>query len=292
MNTTLFSLPVSQQLSPYVTVRQFGSLPVVVINHPGMQAAVSLQGAHLLAWQPAGEKAVIWLSEKTPLAEGQAIRGGIPVCWPWFGPAGNPAHGFARNQLWVLSDHHADTENVIVTLYLNQNEQTLTLWPHAFTLYAHFRFTAERCEIELEAHGEYESSAALHSYFSVADINDVTVSGLGHRFIDKVNNNIEGNNTDGKQRYNGRVDRIYTQPENCTLIHDPASNRILEVAHHYQSDVVTWNPGAELSRSMKDMPDDGYKQFVCVETARIHQPLISTADSPARLATTFCIRKC
>ncbi|QKJ87334.1 D-hexose-6-phosphate mutarotase [Paramixta manurensis] len=290
MNEKLFSLPVVNQITPYISERQIDALSVIVISHPKVRAAVTPQGAHLIAWQPTGEKPVIWLSEKTPFIPGKAIRGGVPICWPWFGPAGEPAHGFARNMPWRLSAHDENDDNVLLTFVLESNEQTKRLWPHDFTLFARFRL-GERCEIELEAHGDYDSTAALHTYFAVTDIDGVEISGLGQPFIDKVDNGVEGNLSDGKQTYPGRVDRIHTQPEDCSVINDKAGSRFIEVYHHHQSDVVTWNPGAELSCSMGDMPNDGYKTMVCVETARISAPLKSAGEMPARLGATFRLRK-
>jgi glucose-6-phosphate 1-epimerase len=289
MQDKLFSLPVVTQITPYLSQRQVGDLPAIVISHPKVRAAITLQGAHLIAWQPSGEKPVIWLSDKTPFSPGKAIRGGVPICWPWFGPAGEPAHGFARNQTWTLSAHDQNDEGVILTFVLESNAQTKKLWPHDFTLFARFRL-GQHCEIELEAHGDFEATAALHSYFTVADIAEVEVSGLGKTYIDKVENNVQGT-SDGKQRYPGRVDRIFTQAEDCSVIHDKAGQRLIEVYHHHHSDVVTWNPGVELSCSMADMANDGYRTLVCVETARINTPLRSAGEKPARLGTTFRLRK-
>ena len=289
MQDKLFSLPVVTQITPYLSQRQVGDLPAIVISHPKVRAAITLQGAHLIAWQPSGEKPVIWLSDKTPFLPGKAIRGGVPICWPWFGPADEPAHGFARNQTWTLSARDENDEGVILTFVLESNAQTKKLWPHDFTLFARFRL-GQHCEIELEAHGDFEATAALHSYFTVADIAEVEVSGLGKTYIDKVENNVQGT-SEGKQRYSGRVDRIFTQAEDCSVIHDKAGQRLIEVYHHHHSDVVTWNPGVELSCSMADMANDGYRTLVCVETARINTPLRSAGEKPARLGTTFRLRK-
>jgi len=289
MNEKLFSLPVINQISPYITQRQIGELPTIVVTHPKVRAAVTLQGAQLIAWQPSGEKPVIWLSDKTAWNSGKAIRGGVPICWPWFGPAGEPAHGFARNLPWKLSAHDENADSVVLTLVLESNEQTKKLWPHDFTLFARFRFS-DRCEIELEAHGDFEATAALHSYFAIADIQGVEVSGLGNRFIDKVNNGVEGHSDDGKQSYPQRIDRIYTAPADCSVINDKAGQRVIEVYHHHHSDVVTWNPGAELSCSMGDMANDGYQTMVCVETAHVSSAMKSAGENPARLATTFRVR--
>ncbi|HAI04359.1 MULTISPECIES: D-hexose-6-phosphate mutarotase [Pantoea] len=289
MQDKLFSLPVVTQISPYLSQRQVGELPAIIVSHPKVRAALTLQGAHLIAWQPSGEQPVLWLSDKSQFAAGKAIRGGVPICWPWFGPAGEPAHGFARNQPWTLSAHDENEDGVMLTLVLESNAQTLKLWPHEFTLIARFRL-GQHCEIELEAHGDFEATAALHSYFTVSDISGVEVSGLGNSYIDKVNQGEIGS-SDGKQRYPGRIDRIFTAAEDCSVINDPAAQRQIEVYHHHHSDVVTWNPGVELSCSMADMPNEGYKTMVCVETARINKPLRSAGEKPARLATTFRLKK-
>lgn len=289
MNEKVFTLPVTEQITPYISQRQLDELPVIVVSHPKVRAAVTLQGAHLLAWQPSGEQPVIWLSNNAPFRNGTAIRGGVPICWPWFGPAGEPMHGFARNQPWTLSAHNEDDSGVMLTFTLTDSEQTRRLWPHAFTLIARFKLGAE-CEMELESHGDYQAHAALHTYFQIGDIATVQIGGLGIPYIDKVLQGTTGEQQ-GDLTFPGRVDRIYTQPAAFSLIHDPALQRTIEVHHHYHSDVVSWNPGAELSCSMADMPNDGYKTMVCVETARVSQPLVAAPEAPARLAMTIRCRK-
>ncbi len=99
----------------------------IVVDHPQVKASFALQGAHLLSWKPAGEEEVLWLSNNTPFKNGVAIRGGVPVCWPWFGPAaqqGLPAHGFARNLPWTLKSHREDADGVALTFELTQSEET------------------------------------------------------------------------------------------------------------------------------------------------------------------------
>ncbi len=286
----LFSLPVTHQLTPYLSQRQMGELPLLVLAHPRFQAAMALQGAQLIAWQPTGEKPVIWLSEKTAWQNGKAIRGGVPICWPWFGAAGNPSHGFARTLPWQLVAHDENAQNVTLTLQLESSDATKKIWPHDFTLYARFRL-GEQCEFELEAHGEFSATGALHSYFAVDDIDQVSVSGLGNAFIDKVAGGTRCHSEQGRQVYQQQTDRIYTAPEATSLIEDKAGQRLISISHHHQSDVVTWNPGAEQSCSMGDMANDGYKTMVCVETARISQPMISAADHPGLLATTISVSR-
>lgn len=285
----IFALPVSSQITPYISERQLDELAVIVVNHPKVRAAVALQGAHFLTWQPAGEAPVLWLSSNTPFKRGVAIRGGVPICWPWFGPAGQPSHGFARNLPWVLSAHDENESGVILTFTLTQSEQSQKYWPHDFSLIARFKLGA-KCEIELESHGDYDFAAALHTYFNIGDINSVSISGLGVPYIDKVNNGANASQQ-GDLTFTTRTDRIYTAPEAFSVISDPTLQRAIEVHHHNNSDVVAWNPWSEIAISLDDMPDDGYKTMVCVETARVTQPTKASPDRPSRLSVTLCTRQ-
>ncbi|MEX0445253.1 D-hexose-6-phosphate mutarotase [Xenorhabdus sp. SGI246] len=284
----IFSLPVVKQISPYISQRNIDGFPLIVISHPKIRGAISIQGAHLMAWQACGEKPVLWLSDNTKLREGTAIRGGIPICWPWFGSLGTPSHGFARILPWEFKAHHENENGVILMFTLQDSAYTKQLWPHEFTLIARFKL-GETCEIELESHGDYQVTCALHSYFNVSDINQIRISGLGHHFIDAVINREQY--TDEDLIFQGRTDRIYTEPENFSLIRDELWKRTIEIHHYHHSDVVCWNPGAALASSMQDISKEGYKNMACVETARINTPLYSKNGTPGRLATVIRCRK-
>ncbi len=111
MTHKIFALPVVEQLTPVLSRRQIDGADVIVVDHPHVKASVALNGAHLLSWKPEGETEVLWLSDATSFKKGAAIRGGVPICWPWFGPSaqpGLPSHGFARNQQWTLKAHNED----------------------------------------------------------------------------------------------------------------------------------------------------------------------------------------
>lgn len=290
MYDTLFALPVKEQLSSSVSLRQLDQLPVIVIDHPLVRAAVTLQGAHLIAWQPAGEEAVLWLSEASAFKDGVAIRGGIPICWPWFGKVASPNHGFARILPWQLSEHHEDEGQVRLTLTLHDSTATEQYWPKPFTLTAKY-VLGKTCSVELEAQGDFQNTTALHSYFNIGDITQVKISGLGDSYIDKVKDGITAQQK-GELGFSGEeVDRVYTHPESVSQIHDPLLKRIIEIHHHNHSDVVAWNPGAALAKQIGDITDEGYKTYVCVETARVNDPLAATASAPARLSTVISLRK-
>ncbi|MCG3462765.1 D-hexose-6-phosphate mutarotase [Xenorhabdus bovienii] len=284
----IFSLSVVEQISPYISQRNIEGFPLIVVSHPKVRGAISIQGAHLITWQPSGEKPVLWLSDNTEFNTGTAIRGGIPICWPWFGSTSAPSHGFARILPWEFRAHHENENGVILTFTLQDNADTHKLWPHEFTLIARFKL-GETCEIELESHGEYQATCALHSYFNISDLNQIRVSGLGAHFIDTVADKKQYVHED--LTFKGRIDRIYTEPEDFSLLSDTLWKRTIEIHHYHHSDVVCWNPGAELSNSMKDMSKEGYKNMVCIETARINSPQLSRNNNPARLSVVIRCRK-
>lgn len=293
MINKIFALPVVEQITPVLSRRQQDELELIVVDHPQVRASFALQGAHLLSWKPAGEEEVLWLSDITPFKTGVALRGGVPVCWPWFGPAAQkelPSHGFARNLPWSLSAHNEDENGVVLTFELHSSDASRQYWPHDFTLYARFK-VGKTCEMELEAHGDFETTSALHTYFNVGDISAVKVSGLGDTYIDKVNGGEQGKLGDGVQTFPDRTDRVYLNAEACSLIHDATLKRCIEVVHHHHSNVVGWNPGPALSVSMADVPDEGYKTFVCVETACVTTPQKTSVEKPSRLAQTLRVVK-
>ncbi|AOM40233.1 D-hexose-6-phosphate mutarotase [Xenorhabdus hominickii] len=284
----IYSSPIVEQISPYISQRDIDGLPFIVISHPKVLGAISIQGAHLITWQPSGEKPVLWLSDKTAFKAGTAIRGGIPICWPWFGSSASPSHGFARILPWQLKAHDENEHGVILTFVLQDSAYTHKLWPHEFTLIARFKL-GETCEIELESHGEYQATCALHSYFNISDINNIKVSGLGAHFIDTVTDREHYIRKD--LVFQGRTDRIYTEPGDFSLLIDPKWKRTIEIHHYHHSDIVCWNPGATLSSSMKDMNKNGYKNMACVETARINRPLQPKNGNPARLSIVIRCRR-
>lgn len=288
MSDRLFALPIDQRLSPTVSRRMVGRIPLVVVDHPAVRAAVSLQGAQLIAWQPVGTtNSVVWLSEETAWTPGVALRGGIPICWPWFANAGSPAHGFARISMWELAHIEDNGDGVDLTFTLHSTPETLEMWPHEFALSARIR-VGPTCTVEIEATGDHRSTGALHTYLGVGAADQTRITGLGTDFVDKVHVGTRGHQ-DGPLVPAEHTDRIYTHPDAVSLVEDGRLGRVVEVRHHHHSDVVVWNPGSELSASMTDLADDAYRGFVCVETARISRPMTADPARPALLGTTLRI---
>ncbi len=287
---TLFALPVKTPLGTGTTLRQIGELEVLIVDTPYCQAAVSLQGAQLLAWKPASQpRQVLWLSGTTPFQTGVPIRGGVPVCWPWFTDlGGEPFHGFARLLPWRITGMVPSQRAVNLTLALRDTPQTRQWWDHPFHLELNIILGESHCELTLIAHGDYRATAALHSYFYTPDIAGISIKGTGNQGFDTV----AGVNKMLRSlpfTLNGETGIIFSAPEPQTSIHDHATACDVIISHRNNSNIVVWNPGATRAAHINDIPDGSYRNFVCVETACVDRPLVSTHQHPASLGVQFHI---
>lgn len=240
---------------------------------------VALHGAHLLSWIPTGQREVFWLSSTSRPAPA-AIRGGVPICWPWFGKQGMPSgamqHGPLRNLLWEVGTVNADSaERVSITL----NPCRASAAHDPLTAFApHLRVSlqidlADKLVQTLETHNHgpqaFVLTQALHSYFAVADAAKVQVTGLkGLRFEDKLLG-TSGAVQQGDFQLDTACDRIYQHntpgsAQHYTL-HDAPWQRRIHIHTQGSQSVVVWNPGALQARSMADVPDAAWQDFLCVE---------------------------
>ncbi len=256
-----------------------GGLAFADIRNRHARATVCLQGGQLLDWQPYAQSTpALWLSQAARYAPGQSIRGGIPVCWPWFGPsaaAGGPAHGFARNRAWaVVGAGHGRAGQTCLRLQLRDCAQTRQRWPHAFVLTLEMRVGA--CLfLTLETHNASADavvvSEALHSYFRVGDIAAARVLGLdGAHYADTAAGGRRHRQS-GAVAFAQEVDRLYDSTAGCR-IDDPVLRRSLLVRKRGSGATVVWNPWADKAARLGDLgagagADDGWRQMVCVESA-------------------------
>lgn len=246
-------------------------LPHAVFHGSLAQARLSLQGAQLMTWQPSGQRPVIWLSERGQFAQGQALRGGIPLCWPWFGA--NPAsstHGFVRTAMWQItaSKLHADGR-VQLQLGLRDSPQTRKLWDHGFELFLNCTIGADlRLELCTRNTGEtaLNITQALHSYFCIGDIRRTRVLGLeGCTYLDKVQNFAPKQQL-GAITFTAETDRVYVDTTVDCIIDDEAWGRRIRVAKQGSLSTVVWNPWLERASALSDMAPQSYHNMVCVET--------------------------
>ncbi|MGO2508701.1 MAG: D-hexose-6-phosphate mutarotase [Vibrio hibernica] len=265
MNLT--ELPIISTLSNCVTIVQKEGIKVIHVQHDKAEAAISLFGGHVLSFKPVNQPDLIWMSNSAIFDGKTPLRGGIPVCWPWFGRISNPGHGFARSSEWRLIEHKESEHGVIVSLGLLPNENTLEIWPHQFDLVLNVE-VSDTLKVTLVTTNTddkaWNFSGALHSYFNISDINQTKITGMGEHYIDSLQNskNCLGGTA---LNFKAGVDRVYTQPEACINISDLQHQREIIVKNKGENSAVIWNPW-ELAISMADMDDDGYQTMVCVES--------------------------
>lgn len=276
----LTTLPALTVLSDNVTIVEIDSVKLIRVMHEKATAAISLFGGHVVSFKPNGQEDLIWMSEQAKFDGKTALRGGIPICWPWFGRIAAPAHGFARNSEWELIEHRENDNGVIVELALFANEETLAIWPHLFDARL-FIEISDQLKVTLQVENTddhvWNFSGALHSYLNLGDIAQAQTTGMGSEYIDSLK---AGELCQGGEvlQLTDTIDRVYTQPEPLIETKDPVFDRTLRIENHGHNSAVLWNPWAEGAQSMGDMQDDGYNTFLCVEST-LHAPTIDQGKS-------------
>ncbi|MHB1063129.1 MAG: D-hexose-6-phosphate mutarotase [Georgenia sp.] len=256
-----------------------GGLRHVDVTSPVATGEIYLHGAHVTAYTPAGQDPVIWMSKASMFEEERPIRGGVPICFPWFGggrdPGMEPAHGFARLVEWDLVG--ADDVDGVITLTLRLTGEDVAglpatqAWPHAFDATYTVTFGPELgLDLTVRNPGDrsYSFEEALHSYLHVKDVTVVTVDGLdGATYRDKAPGaGPEPVTQSGAVTFAGETDRVYTS-SGTAVVRDPGLGRTLTVAKQGSANTVVWNPWVAKAAAMPDFDDDEWPTMVCVETA-------------------------
>ncbi|MCK3658859.1 D-hexose-6-phosphate mutarotase [Pasteurellaceae bacterium Pebbles2] len=256
-----------KQISNGLALYHYNEIPVVELTHAVGSAKIALQGAQLLSWKPQNtNQDVFWLSEIEPFKQGSAIRGGVPICFPWFANVKEPMHGFARIKLWDLAEYQITDEQVALTFLLQENDIKIAKIEMLFS---------KECELIFTNYHQENAQLALHSYFNIGDIEQTVLHNLPTKTFDKLTNQYETVPSPRIIREN--VDCIYSAEKSPTLIEDQANQRTIEIEHINASDIVVWNPWHKPTGSMTET---AYKTMVCVETGRINQFL---DDQPVRV---------
>jgi len=287
-STDLSALPEGAQ---YISAVIRDELTCLEIRHPLFTADLLLQGAQLISYAPEGEQNWLWLSELAEYKSGKSLRGGIPVCWPWFGNTDkNPpavqaqikdinsasAHGFARERDWHITELEEDDESILVILTLT--DCTHSLWRSSLSVEAEFRFTGSCLSLTLTTENIDEKtvsfSQALHTYFPTADISKTRVAGFdGTTYIDTLDNWQEKQQR-GDIEFREETDRIYYAEEPVTL---QTPGYQLELNTQGSSSAVVWNPWIEKAKALSQFADDAYQRMFCVETANAAADAITLA---------------
>jgi len=239
-------------------------------------AVISTYAAQVLSFKPGNtHNDLLFVSEKAFFETGKAIKGGIPVCWPWFGPdpqdQGRAAHGFVRTRQWqVVSTTAIDAEHTQIVLGIDSDDQTYSSWPFEFQLRIEIT-VGKALQINLLTTNNdskiIELSQALHSYFSTTDITQTQVHGLdGKTYLDKLDA-MKNKTQQGVIQFNQAVDRIYTAVEEPVSIYDPVLKQRVDIVSSGSKSTVVWNPWSKQAVEMTDFRDDDYLKMLCVETA-------------------------
>ncbi len=263
-------------------------MPRARITSRTCQAELFLQGAHLTQWQPGDLCPGLFLSECSAFELGKAIRGGVPVIFPWFGSpstspvpvsSGAPSHGFARIWPWTLRFAALAGDAVHLSLTLDQTDGLRALGFSGFELAYEVILGSEltvRLTVANTGEAPFFFEEALHSYLAVSDSREVTVAGLGDtEFLDKTDNFARKKQTDPLLKFEGEVDRPYLNTEAPLKLHDPILDRNLLLTKIGSRTTVTWNPGPALAAKLPDLSPDAWRQFVCLETANVAENAIT-----------------
>ena len=242
------------------------------------RARLTPYGGQVCEWTPAGQSPVLFMSPRAVFAAGTPIRGGVPICFPWFGPhptdPTKPAHGFARTRTWQVAGVARDTAgDVRVVLRLAADADTRALWSAPFAvsltlaLGASLEMTAD---VENVGDDAIVYELALHTYLAVGDVEAVRIRGLeGARFVDKVHGGKDKLAGPEPLAIAGETDRVFLDTTTTCVVDDPVLARRLRVEKRHSEVTVVWNPGRERARSMRDVGEDSWRGFVCVETANV-----------------------
>ena len=267
---------------PSIVAGEFLGLPALLIDTPAARAALSLHGGQLLSFVPKGFDDLLWLSPCSQRAPA-AIRGGVPVCWPYFGRQGQaddvPQHGFARNTAWTLVEATNGPEGE-TTIELSLPEHTGTPLRLSQTLHIG-RGLTQSLTTRNTGTTPVSFTQALHTYFRVGDAQRVQVDGLdGLAYADKYDGceHLQAGAWDlHDPRDPGRSDRIYHRAGGRYALHDPVLRRRIDLQTLGSHSLVVWNPGEQGIHAISDAPAEGWRHFVCLEAANAGGDVIELA---------------
>jgi glucose-6-phosphate 1-epimerase len=265
-----------------------------VVTTPAASATIYFQGAHLTHWQPAGEEPVLFLSGKSAFQKGKAIRGGVPVIFPWFGDRhdgqAGPAHGFARTAEWEFAFAALAGEDLHLTFTLAPSNATRALGFDRFRVAYQFvigRTLEMRLTVANDAATPLVFEEALHTYFAVTDVRKASTTGLRDTaYLDKRDLDADGNakrktQTEDPLVLTQTTDRVYVDSASTCVIEDPAARRKITVDKENSRTTIVWNPWAELTAKLADMEPEGWHGMLCIETANAGENAITLAPGEA-----------
>jgi D-hexose-6-phosphate mutarotase len=255
------------------------------ITAPAAEARVYLHGAHVTHHQPAGQPPLLFLSTRSRFAPGVAIRGGVPIVFPWFGArAGHPTspdHGFARVTEWAVASVERIPDGAAITLALEASDATRALWPHEFRLSYRVQVGTAldlTLDVENRSKAAFTFEEALHTYLFVGDVREASVSGLEDAsYIDKTDGMKRKTLGPGPFRPSAETDRVVPATHAACSVTDPVLGRRLIVDKRNSATTVVWNPWSHKAGRMADLGADQWRGMLCVEAANAMDDAVKLA---------------
>jgi len=278
-----------------------GDLLCAEIRTDAAEATVALQGAHIVNWRPAGQEAALFLSRRSEFITGKAIRGGVPVIWPWFGPRtaavnaappGAPksaSHGIARTAVWQLAFAALAGDDLHLSFTLAPSSESRALGFDGFRLAYEVvvgRALTMRLTVANDGPEPLRFEEALHSYLAVSEVEQAALRGLADTdFLDKRDNSQRKRESSEPLVLEQTTDRVYLDTETTCTVTDDGLARVLQISKGHSRNTVVWNPWAELTRDLADMEPDGWHEMLCVETANVGDAAVTLAPGTAHTMT-------
>jgi len=267
---------------------------MIDIDNQYAKARISPYGGQILSYLPKGQtEDLLFLSDNAIYRRGKAIRGGVPVCWPWFAGDesgfGRPAHGFARNVPWEVVETTQNSDgSTTVKLVLKNTDESLAIWPYYFELQVEIT-VADKLTVALTTQNTgstpFEISQALHTYLNVGDIDRVSILGLDDiDYLDKLEE-YQQKKQQGSVLFDKEVDRIYQNVPNTVVLVDEDLQREIKVTSSACSSTVVWNPWAETGANFSDLHENSYQQFVCIEAANVFDDSVTVQPHDSHTLT-------
>jgi glucose-6-phosphate 1-epimerase len=277
-----------------VLLEQRDELPILRIGNRHADAAIALQGAQVIEYTPRGARPVIWLSEQAEYRRGQGQRGGIPICWPWFGAIERnpsavrkfateqelPAHGLVRTRDWTIRSIREHDDSTEVTLSFVTDNLLQRQWPYAaelqlrVTLGKTLRLALTTRNLDTQP---IALTQALHTYFAISSIDKIHLCGFENaRYLDTLDDWYEYRQN-GEIRFTAETDRIYLDVPRAVRLYDSGWNRTIHLHAANSASAVVWNPWIEKSKRLSQFPLDAWRAMVCIETANVLDDRVEVA---------------
>ncbi|MDX1352191.1 MAG: D-hexose-6-phosphate mutarotase [Thiomicrorhabdus sp.] len=250
---------------------------LIHIENQFAKATITTYGASVLSFIPHGQREVLWVSDTAVYDGSKPVRGGVPVCWPWFGAAkqtGLPAHGFVRNMVWQVDKvARLEDDEIRISLVCRSNDETLKIWPHEFELklcvQVSSNLTLTLTTVNLSDE-EVEITEAMHTYFSVANPVGLLIKGLEEStHLDKLTDNAPAETQKEAVVLNPPKDSVYLNQSGVVSIMDSDNSREIIIEKRNSQSSVVWNPGPEIVKDFADIDDQAWLEFACVESGNV-----------------------